>query len=162
MLYISLGLTLMAILVHVILMRKPRTPANILEVVLLYLLFILFGWGTFLAGLMHIFNGPATAQMIGWAPGSPFQFEVGAADVAFGTLGILCLFIRGNFWPAAIIANSIFMLIAFAGHVHDFMVSGNAAAYNIGPAIVFNDFLLPVLMIGLYWWWAKLSPEQRI
>ncbi len=157
MLIISLVLTLIAVLVHVILMKKPRNLKNVLEIVLMYLLFILFGLGTFLAGLMHIFNGPATAQMIGWAPGSPFQFEVGAADVAFGTLGILCLFIRGNFWPAAVIANSVFLLIAFAGHIHSLLASGNSAAYNIGPAIIFSDLVLPLVLIGLYLWWAGLK-----
>ncbi len=156
MIYFSLGLTLAAIVVHLALTKQPRTLKKVLEIVLMYLLVILFGLGTFLAGLMHIFNGPATAAMIGWAAGSPFQFEVGAADVAFGTLGVLCLFIRGTFWPAAIIANSFFLLIAFAGHVHSLLAAGNAAAYNIGPAIIFNDLALPLVLIGLYLWWVKL------
>jgi len=159
MLMISLIVTLCAIVIHLVLMKKPRSLNNVLEVVLLYLLFILFGLGTFLAGLMHIFNGPATAAMIGWAPGSPFQFEVGAADVAFGLLGILCLFVRGNFWPATIVANSLFLLIAFAGHVHDYLSAGNAAAYNIGPMIIFNDLLLPLVLIGLYVWWVRSITE---
>lgn len=147
---ISLAVTAVAIVVHLILMKKARTLKNVLEVILLYALFILFGLGTFTAGLMHIFNGPATARLIGWAPGSPFQFEVGAADVAFGALGILCLFIRDAFWPAAIITNTIFLLIAFAGHLNSLMLSGNTAAYNIGPAIIFTDLILPLVVTGLY------------
>lgn len=65
----------------------------------MYLLIIAVGAGALITGFMHVVHGPATAKMIGWPPGSPFQYEVGVADMAFGLIGVLCLFIRGNFWP---------------------------------------------------------------
>ncbi len=44
------------------------------------------------------------AASIGWPAGSPFQFEVGIANLSFGILGILCLKFMDNFWTATVIA----------------------------------------------------------
>ena len=154
---LMLAITLIAIVVHLTLM-KQKSAKNVVEVILLYLLALAVGAGALLAGLMHIFNGPATAQMIGWAAGSPFQFEVGVADVAFGLIAILCLFIRGNFWLAAIIANSTFLLGCMVGHVSSLAENGNFAAYNIGPNIIISDLIVPLVIIGLYIAYLKLSP----
>jgi hypothetical protein len=157
MFMIFLGLTLIAIVVHLGLMKKPRTLRNVLEIIILYLLVIVFGLGTLLAGLMHVFNGPATAQLIGWPAGSPFQYEVGVADISFGLVCVLALFFRGSYWLAAILANSFFLFGAFIGHVHDLAVSGNAAAYNIGPNIILSDLIMPLVVIGLYVIYRRLE-----
>jgi hypothetical protein len=149
MLIFMLIVTMLAILVHLALMKK-RTAKKVVEVVLLYLLVISLGTGSLIAGLMHVFNGPRTAAMIGWPAGSPFQFEVGVADIAFGVVGILCLFVRGNFWLAAIAVNSTFLLGCMIGHVHDAVASGNLAAYNIGPNIFIADMIVPLALLVLY------------
>jgi hypothetical protein len=159
MLNFMLALTLSAILIHLLLM-KERSAAKVVEVVLLYLLVIMVGAGTLLAGLFHVFNGPATAQLIGWPAGSPFQSEVGAADIALGLTAFLCLFVRGNFWLAAISANSTFLLLCFAGHVHSLAESGNVAAYNIGPNIIFADLIMPLTLIVLYAFYRKLKTKS--
>jgi uncharacterized protein DUF6790 len=151
-----LSIALLAIIIHISLM-KQRSTKKIIEVVLLYLLVIGVGAGALFAGLMHVFDGPATAKMIGWAPGSPFQYEVGVADLAFGLICVLCLFFRGSFWLAAIIANSVFLLGAMAGHVRSMIASGNLAAYNIGPNIIISDLILPLVLIGLYLVYKKLK-----
>jgi len=149
MLIFMLSITLIAIVVNILLM-KERSAKKIVEVVLLYLLVISVGLGAMIAGLMHVFNGPATAQMIGWPAGSPFQYEVGVADIGLGLTAFLCLYFRGSFWLAAIIANSAFLLGCMVGHIHSLTESGNLAAYNIGPNIIISDLLIPLVMIGLY------------
>lgn len=151
-----LTLSLAAILIHVAVM-KQRTTAKIVEVILMYLLVIAVGAGALIAGFMHVFHGPATAKMIGWPPGSPFQYEVGVADMAFGLIGVLCLFIRGTFWLAAIVANSVFLFGCMIGHIRSMIEAGNLAAYNIGPNIVLSDLVLPLSLIGLYWVHARLK-----
>ena len=151
-----LTIALLAILIHIALM-KQRSAKKIVEISLLYLLVIGVGLGALIAGFMHVFNGPATAEMIGWAPGSPFQYEVGVADMAFGLICVLCIFFRGSFWLAAIIANSVFLLGAMAGHVRSMAQSGNIAAYNIGPNIIIADFVLPLLLLGLYIAYIRLK-----
>lgn len=144
-----LTITIVAIVIHLLLM-KERSAKKILEVVLLYLLVLNFGLGNLIAGTFHVFNGPATAKMIGWEPGSPFQYEVGIADMAFGFVGFMCLFFRGNFWLATILVNSFFLIGCMFGHVRDLVATGNVAAYNIGPNILFSDLILPLIIIGLY------------
>jgi hypothetical protein len=161
MLMISLGLTVCAVLIHLWLMKKPRTLRNVLEVVLLYSLVILFGAGSLIAGLMHVFNGPATAQLIGWPAGSPFQFEVGVADISFGLVCILAFWFRGSYWLAAILANSFFLFGAMIGHLRDTMTSGNTAAYNIGPNIFLADLIIPLAMIGLYVAFCRLQQNTK-
>jgi len=151
-----LTIALLAILIHVALM-KQRSAKKIVGVVLLYLIVIAVGLGSLIAGFMHVFNGPATAKMIGWAAGSPFQYEVGIADMAFGLICVLCIFFRGSFWLAAIIANSVFLFGCMIGHVRSLAESGNLAAYNIGPNIIIADFILPLVLIGLYLIYQKME-----
>lgn len=148
-------IALLAVIIHVTFM-KQRSAKKIVEVTLLYLLVISVGAGALIAGFMHVFNGPATAEMIGWQPGSPFQYEVGVADMAFGLICVLCVLFRGSFWLAAIIANSFFLFGCMIGHIRSLAESGNLAAYNIGPNIIIADMILPLLLIGLYIVYQKL------
>jgi hypothetical protein len=131
---VLLTLALVGALIH-IRFTKHRAKPFALEIVLLYLLVVAVGLGSLISGLMHVFNGPATAAMIGWPAGSPFQYEVGVADIALGLVAVLCSFIRGTFWLAAIMANSVYLLGCMIGHIQSFVQSGNEAAYNIGPSI---------------------------
>lgn len=155
-----LTLVLITIVVHILFM-KQRSAKKIIEITLLYLLVIGVGAGALVAGFMHVFNGPATAQMIGWQPGSPFQYEVGVADMAFGLICVLCVFFRGSFWLAAIIANSFFLIGCMAGHLRSLAESGNLAAYNIGPNIIIADLILPLVLIGLYIIYSRLERPPR-
>lgn len=76
--------------------------------------------------------------------------------MAFGLIGVLCIFFRGSFWLAAIIANGVFLLGCMIGHFRSLAESGNLAAYNIGPNIIIADLILPLLLIGLYIVYQKL------
>jgi hypothetical protein len=138
---------------------KQRSAKKIVEIILMYLLVIAVGLGAVIAGAFHVFNGPATARMIGWEPGSPFQYEVGVADMALGLIAMLCIFVRGRFWLAAILANSFFLLGCMAGHVRSLAESGNLAAYNIGPNIIVSDLIVPLALLGLYIIFQKMKSE---
>lgn len=151
-----LAVSIMAMAVHTLLM-KERSAKKVVEIILLYLLVINFGLGSLFAGAFHVFDGPATARMIGWAPGSPFQYEVGIADMAFGLICFLCLFIRGSFWLAAIIANSFFLFGCMIGHLRSLVLAGNLAAYNIGPNIILSDLIMPLVLIGLFIVYRRLK-----
>lgn len=119
------------------------------ETFLAYILLFNMGFMGILGAYAHVFMAPETAQSIGWAPGSPFQFEVGMANLAFGVLGILSYWIRGRFWDAAIIGWGVLFLGCFVGHVINYYAQNNSAPYNIGPYIWFYDLLLPLLVFGL-------------
>jgi hypothetical protein len=73
---------------------------------------------------------------------------VAVANLAIGTLGILSYWIRGNFWTAAVIATSIWLLGAAAIHVSEMVGAGN---YNPGNAgvVFYMDIIGPALLIIL-------------
>ncbi len=144
---------------HLWLSGRPRTAALVVEVLLLYLLVLLVGISGLMAGLAHIFLAQEVALKIGWQPGSPFQFEVAMADLAFGILGILCFWQRGGFWTATIIGYAIFLLGCAYGHVREAMVAGNFAPYNVGIMIWLNDVGLPVLLLALLWARGRLTAK---
>lgn len=73
------------------------------ETFLSYILFFNMGLMGLLGAYAHVFMGPETAKSIGWEPGSPFQYEIGMANLAFCTLGILSYWFRGSFWEASIV-----------------------------------------------------------
>ncbi|MFA6916137.1 MAG: DUF6790 family protein [Parachlamydiales bacterium] len=119
------------------------------ETFLSYLLFFNVGLMGVLGAYAHVFLADEIARSIGWAPGSPFQFEMAMANLAFGVLGILSYWIRGRFWDATIIGWSVLFVGCFVGHVMEYYTKNNTAPYNIGPYIWFYDLILPILVIAL-------------
>jgi len=148
---IGISLFICAIVVtvgHMAYKKEAPMPKG-LEIFLSYILFFTMGLMGLLAGYAHIFMGPEIARSIGWAPGSPFQYEIGMANIAFGVLGILSYWYRGAFWDASIIGWAVLLLGCFVGHVINFYQDHNSAPYNIGPYIWFYDLFLPLLALAL-------------
>ena len=85
--------------------------SHVIHLLLLYALVLDVGViGLPLGFIPHVFFADQAARLIGWPPGSPFQFEVGIHDGAWGLLGFLCLWIGGSFWLATGLGWSVFML----------------------------------------------------
>jgi hypothetical protein len=63
----------------------------------------------------HLLKADDVARSIGWPPGSPFQWEVGVADLGWGVLGVMSPTRGRDFWLATIIVASIFLLGAAVG-----------------------------------------------
>jgi hypothetical protein len=126
---------------------RLRDPSDRAEVVLMYVLGV--------SGTISMFNVVAhtvfahdVAASIGWPADSPFQTEVGFANLAIGIVGFAC-FWRYDFWLPAAIAKSVFAWGAGLTHVLDIVRTGNLASNNAGPILAW-DFLLPVGIIALY------------
>jgi len=136
-------------LLHLALTRAPRTKARIVRILLLYALVIDVGVMGFLFGFIpHVFFPDQAAKAIGWSP-SPFQFEVGAHDGAWGVLGFLCIWIGGMFWLATGLGWSLFMLGAAGGHIYQTVTAGNYAPYNF--LMIFSDGFIAIwLLVLLY------------
>ncbi|MGE3920368.1 MAG: DUF6790 family protein [Gammaproteobacteria bacterium] len=94
--------------------------------------------------IMHVFYGDFTAQSIGWQ-NSPFQYEVGVANLSFGVLGILAFFIKKHYFRlATIIGFSIWFIFDGIGHVYQLLIAHDTAPYNAGTTL-YTDFILPII-----------------
>ena len=150
MLYlIYLAAVILGIAIHLGLAKKPLSRGRVVEVALLYLFVFYVGAGGLMGALGHTLRAKEIALGIGWQPGSPFQFEVGMANLAFGVLGIMCLWQRGEFWTATGIGVAVLFLGCAYGHVYEMVAHHNYAPYNAGVGIFFNDAVLPVLILIL-------------
>lgn len=158
---IFLAAALVGMVIHLWLAKTPRTALRVVEVALLYLLVIFAGVGGLLGALGHTFNAREIAQGIGWQPDSPFQFEVAMANLAFGVLGIMCIWIRGGFWTATGVGLAVFFLGCAYGHVKD-MLAGNLAPFNAGPMIWLADVAIPLTILVLLFIRGRLDKTVRI
>ena len=155
-LFIWPTLVIIGALLHLFISKGPRTKDRVIEIFLLYILVIMVGFGGIWAFIGHAFMPDQIAAYIGWPAGSPFQFEVACTNLGFGILGILCFWIRGNFWTATIIGFSVFYLGAAYGHIMDIIKHGNYAPGNAG-APLYLDIILPIVLIILLVAYKKTS-----
>src|SRR5277367_2028643 len=111
--------------------RSQSSRARIAGTYLLYLLFVYVGLMGGLTAYAHVFRPVQTSASIGWSP-SPYEYEVGMADLTVGVLGILCVWIRGNFWLATAIANAVWLLGDAVGHIREMVLNNNHSPNNAG------------------------------
>ena len=127
--------------------RRRSSGAAIAGTYLIYLLFIYVGLMGLLTAYAHVFRSAQTSASIGWAP-SPFEYEVGMADLTVGVLGVLCLWLRGNFWLATAIANAVWLLGDAVGHIRQMVLYNNHAANNSGIFLA-AELVTPVVILIL-------------
>jgi hypothetical protein len=102
-------------------------------------------------GISHIFFGRSISRSIGWDP-SPFETEVGFANLGFGVAGLMASSYDPEFWLAVIVANGIFRAGAGIVHVREIVQKGNYAINNTG--ILFNDFAVPAFLLLTWLIWT--------
>lgn len=147
--WLTLGIIVALIILGVQFYSKRfLTLKKIVEVFLLSLLVCTVGFGSLWAFAGHAFFANQVASYIGWAPGSPFQLEVAFTNLAFGVLGLLCFWIKDDFWTATVIGVSIFYFGAAIGHISNMYATSNFSPGNVG-ADLFINILMPLLLIGL-------------
>jgi hypothetical protein len=129
---------------------SPKSRGNSVSIAATYLLHFLFIYvglmGIFTAWA-HVFQPVRTSASIGWAT-SPYEYEVGMADLTVGVLGVLCAWFRGNFWMATAIANAVWLLGDAIGHVRELTLHGNHAENNSGVFLGF-EIAVPVILLTL-------------
>jgi hypothetical protein len=147
--YFFFIVSLIVAAVHLYRDRQPRTGRRIAEVFLLWLLVIDVGIGGVFGFIGHTVFADRAAASIGWPAGNPFQTEVVIANLAIGTLGILCYWFRSEFWSANVIGASVWLLGDAVGHIQQIIVAQNYSPNNAGAALFFNDIGLPLILIAL-------------
>jgi hypothetical protein len=150
------AIALVAASVHLGFSAKRRSgAATIVETYLIYLLFIYVGLMGLFTAYFHVFEPNRASASIGWAP-SPFEYEVGMADLTMGVLGVLCVVFRREFWLATAIGNAVWFLGDALGHIREVMVHNNHAGNNAGIFLVF-ELVVPVLMLVLVFCYRHLT-----
>lgn len=104
------------------------------------------------AGIGHMFFGPPIAASIGWRP-SPFQWEVGGANLGLGIAGVWASSFDPDYWLAVIIVATGFLWVAAVGHVREIIREKNLSVSNAGP-ILFTDVLIPAFCLVIWLMWA--------
>jgi hypothetical protein len=133
--------------------RRRHGPAA--ERFLSWVLLLPIGVTGLWAGAFHVFFPATAARLIGWDV-SPFQFEVGMADLAIGATAVIAFWRDLNFKAAAVCAASIFLLGDAVGHVKQMLIAGNFEPGNAGIPF-YTDIICPVLAIALL-----IIAKQRI
>ena len=134
--------------IHLALSPKRRSSRlAIAETYLLYLLVVYVGVMGVVTFVFHVFFPVWTSASIGWST-SPYEYEVGMADLTIGVLGILCIWFRGNFWLATAIANAVWLLGDAVGHVRQVIEHNNHAMNNSG-LFLYLEFAVPLIILGL-------------
>jgi hypothetical protein len=156
--FLVLGLVVGA--VHVYLNKQPRTRGRVAEIFLQWFLVVSVGLVSVVFFISHTVFADTTAASIGWPSGNPFQYEVAVANLTIGTLGILCYWIRGNFWIAAVIAFSVQWLGAAVVHIREIVVAANYAPNNAGLTF-YLDILMPVILIALLVYYLYVNRQEE-
>ncbi|CCB86378.1 MULTISPECIES: DUF6790 family protein [Parachlamydia] len=141
---------------HLALSKEERTLGEKAELFLLYQIVFNVGLISFLSFYGFIFLPELVAEKLGW-PTCPFQHEMGNVNLAFGVLGILAIWLRGNFWTAIVIGVSIWLLGDAVGHVVDMVQNNNYAEGNVGIPL-YTDIAIPVVLLIAFYFWKKYQP----
>jgi hypothetical protein len=142
-------LTFIGPIVHILIAKT-----GLIETFLLYFLVVRVGLGGLWSFSGHFFFAEQVAEYIGWPAGNPFQKEIAFTNLSFGTLGVLCIWWRENFWIAVGIGVSIFLLGAAFVHIQDIRKSQNFKPGNAGSVLVgdlLNPLILSILLLAQHW-----------
>lgn len=127
---------------------RPVTAALAADRLLRWSFFFVLGLMGLWAFMGHVFFPERAAAAIGWQT-SPFQYEVGVANLGIGVAGVVGAFWGGlGFRTAATIVAACFLGGAGIGHIREIMATGNLAPGNAGP-ILYTDILTPLILFAL-------------
>jgi hypothetical protein len=126
---------------------EPILRSVVVDRLLRYLLLFPLGVQGVWAFIGHVFFPERAAAAIGWAT-SPFQYEVGVANLGLGLAAIYAAFKDFEARLAVGIAAACFLIGAGIGHVRNILAANDLAPGNAGPIMV-TDFLTPIAVLVL-------------
>lgn len=154
-----LAFSIIGFFIHLSISKLPRTKTRIIELLLLYQLVFSVGLSSFLAFIGFAFFPEIVAKFLDW-PECPFQMELANVNLAFGFLGILCIWLRGNFWIATVLGFSIWIMADGFHHVYELVVHNNNSDGNAGIPL-YTDFLVPIVLLVLLALHLKSKPNLK-
>lgn len=133
---------------------KPIVAAHVVERLIQGILYFPVGIQGLFAFVGHVFLSAEASANIGWTQ-SPFEFEVGVANLGLALTGIIAVRAGSGFRFATALFALCFLGGAGVGHIAQLVTAGDTAPGNAG-AILFTDFLTPIALLVL------LRIQQRV
>lgn len=112
----------------------------------------LIGWAGVGAGVSHIFFGKRISRTIGFEQ-SPYEFEVGFADLTMGIVALMSVYYSPDFALAIIFMSSIYRVLCGIGHIRSMIRDHNFAINN--TLILFTNFVVPAFLIVAFYAWGQ-------
>lgn len=139
---------------HYIVIEKGQ-ELSVTEIWFRWIILLPFGVTEIYSAIMHTRWGPYTAMALGWN-NFPCQYEVSAANLSLGILGVLAFKAEFKFRLAAVISASCWLWGTVLGHIFHmnrmhYFVSGYKASW------FWLDAILPFMLIFLI---VKLQSEN--
>jgi hypothetical protein len=133
----------------IVVWREPRPIefSFVIDRLLRYLFLFPLGLQGLWGFVGHVFFAEQAAASIGW-PDTPFQYEVGVANLGLGLASLYAAFRGFEGRLATAIAAACFLVGAGIMHIRDIAQNGNFAPGNAGPILV-TDFLTPIVILVL-------------
>ena len=135
-------LAVILILFHRLIVGKRVSGS---EIIYRWMALFAAGLTGFFAFIMHVFYSELAAATIGW-PTSPFQFEVGIADLGFGLLAFLSFNASYGFRLATVIGVTCWLWGDAAGHIYQMIKNHNYSTGNAGSWF-WIDLILPLILL---------------
>ena len=126
--------------------QRTEPGSDFAEQLLCWVLLLSVGVQGVYTFIVHVFFPAYSAANIGWAV-SPFQFEVGIADLTVGVLGLIAFWANFSFRLAAGIAAIVWYGGDAVGHLRQMIVAHNYAPGNAGPWF-WTDVLIPIVLVA--------------
>ena len=143
---------------HIWLDKNAHSTARRIEIFLVYLFAISVGANGLGGAFGHLFLSDMVAESVGWSTGSPFQLEMGFANLMLGILGFIAVSQRDGFRTATIIATTVIGVGATGVHLVEILSHGNLSPGNTIQNI--GNLLDPILLIALSVWLSRLNDQD--
>jgi hypothetical protein len=82
------------------------------------------------------------------------------ANLSVGVLGILCYWMRGNFWNATLIGFAVGFLGDAVVHIRSIVIEANYVPNNAGVTF-YLDTLVPVMLIALLAYYLRVNRQEK-
>jgi hypothetical protein len=128
-------------------------PARLLS----WLLLLSVGVENVWFGCLHMALPGISAATIGWEP-SPFEFEIGAADMALGVIAVVSFWRSLDFKAAVVIYVTLFYLGVAAIHIQEAAMAGNFAPNNFGMLLILT--LIKMVLLPLLYWNVRRAARE--
>ena len=129
--------------------RANKKQGQLWEPSVFWMLLLFVGIGGIYGFLTHGFMGDIAAKEIGWA-NSPFQWEVGVANLVFGLLGVVGAFSKSRgFRLATVLGIMVWFWGDAAGHIYQMVAKDDFSPGNAGTWF-WLDVCSPAVLLFLH------------